>query len=99
MQIEVRQEGERAFIALDGELDVRAAGDVYAALEQARGDGASEIRLDVSRVGFVDSSGLAPLLRWQGEARQRGDTFSVEGARGLVKRVLRETGTHRMLEA
>ena len=99
MQIDVRHEPCRAFIQLEGDLDVTSASAVYAALDEAHQQGATEIRVDVSRVGFVDSAGLSPLLRWLSEARQRGDVFSVEGARGLVKRVLRETGTHRMLEA
>ena len=99
MRIEVRHERECAFLYLEGDLDVNAAADLYASLEEARGGGATQICVDVSRVGFVDSAGLSPLLRWQAEARQRGDGFSVRGARGLVKRVLRETGTHKLLEA
>ena len=99
MQIDVRQQDGDAFIRAAGALDLSTAGELYRRLGEMRDDGVRSIRVDVSAVDFVDSPGLAVLLRWHDEAADRGDRFAIEGARGLVKRVLRETGTSRMLEA
>ena len=99
MQLDVRQQEDDAFIRAAGALDLSTAGALYRRLEEIRDQGARSIRVDVSAVDFVDSPGLAVLLRWHDEAVDRGERFSIEGARGLVKRVLRETGTARMLGA
>jgi anti-anti-sigma factor len=99
MELEIRRDDANASVHVTGALDLATSGELHRALSALRDDGARRIRLDVSALDFVDSPGLSVLLRWQDEARSRGEEFTVHGARGLVKRVLRETGTARVLEA
>jgi anti-sigma B factor antagonist len=54
-------------IALLGELDLAVADQLSLRLEQLRSDGIP-VRLDLSRLEFIDSSGLRTLLK----AMQRG---------------------------
>ena len=100
MELDIRHaEDTAADVRATGALDLSTAAKLYAALDELRDSGTRSIRLDVSAIDFVDSPGLATLLRFQDEARGRGQHFSVHGARGLVRRVLRETGTAELLEA
>jgi anti-sigma B factor antagonist len=56
-----RQEDRHTFV-LTGELDLASAPELEAMVAQACADGASEILLDLSRLRFIDSSGLKAIL-------------------------------------
>jgi len=99
MELEIRRDQDDASVHARGALDLSTSGHLQRALDDLRDAGARSIRLDLSGLDFVDSPGLSTLLRWHSEAIDRGDDFTIHGARGLVKRVLRETGTDRVLEA
>jgi anti-sigma B factor antagonist len=98
MDLDVRHDATTACVRVTGALDLSTAPELYRALDEIRAGGTRAIRLDVAGVDFVDSSALSVLLRWHNEATERDEHFSVQGARGLVKRVLRETGTAPVLE-
>lgn len=54
------------------------------------------IVLDVSQLGFVDSSGLAMLASWQARARSGESRFVLRGVQEGVGRVLDVSGMRAM---
>jgi anti-anti-sigma factor len=93
-EIEVTTEavGPRAWrLAVVGELDLAAAGDVVDDLRRALRV-ADRVVLDLTRVEFVDSTGLAALLRCRRMAASRGIVLEVLVAPdGPVDRAARMT--------
>jgi anti-sigma B factor antagonist len=83
-----------AFFRLTGSLDIGARHDLREAFSRAAAEpGVTGIVVDLADVTFLDSEALAGLIEGFTEARRAGLRFAVEGARGLVHRVLVVTGT------
>jgi anti-anti-sigma factor len=85
----------RAVVFLSGEIDIAAAEQIRNALLKAQSDSAAVI-VDVSRVTFIDSSGINALLR----ARERvpnGGEIHVVGARPNIRSLFEITGIDDLL--
>ncbi len=80
-----------------GSLDVATVPELETQLEELRDAGFRRLIVDLSKLGFMDSTGLRLLLKWDAEARQDG--FSIEFVPGppAVQRVFELTGTAGLL--
>jgi anti-sigma B factor antagonist len=81
-----------------GEIDLGTA----ARLEQAVADalnvpGTEEVRVDLSRVSFMDSTGLRVLISGMLSARQTGLRFTMADPQPHLLRVMRVTGIDTLL--
>lgn len=90
----------------DGVVRVRLAGDVdfYSAAELRRiaeaiedFEDVSEVRIQVDRVTFLSVEGLGALTRLVADASDMGVRLRVVGARGQPRRLIQQTGAHRLL--
>ncbi len=98
MEIDQKREGNALCIALSGELGHHEA---VAAMRQI-GAGIDEevprsVILDLSEVGFMDSSGIAVVLRAFQACQAAGGHFCVRGAQKQARRVLDAAGLYRMI--
>lgn len=75
---------DRARVAIAGEVDLATQPELRAALTEAVDKGARELVVDLERVTFLDSTGLAALIA----PTTAGVTVRVEGATPAVRRVL-----------
>jgi anti-sigma B factor antagonist len=78
-------------IAIDGELDLAAVGELEAALDGAIARRV-HVLLDMTACDFIDAGTLAALVRAHERLRQRGRRLSLFGVRGQVRRLLSLTG-------
>jgi anti-sigma B factor antagonist len=62
-------EGETAVIHLIGEINIEADAAMSAAYDQAEAAGAQNIRLDFSRVTYINSTGIALIVGMLARAR------------------------------
>jgi anti-sigma B factor antagonist len=62
LRLEEVRVGHRMVLALCGEVDLASVAVVHAAVERVRTCGAAEVWIDLTRVGFIDSTGLSALL-------------------------------------
>lgn len=62
LRLEEVRVGHRLVLALCGEVDLGSVAVLEAAVERVRTCGAAEVWIDLSRVGFIDSTGLSALL-------------------------------------
>jgi anti-anti-sigma factor len=74
-----------------GEIDVRSLVGLDRALTAAF-KSSSRVVVDLSRVSFIDSSGLGALIGARNRARELGGSVSLVGPPPAVTRIL--TGTH-----
>ena len=83
-------------VAVGGEIDVHTAPQVDEALEAVAGPGAA-IVADLSKVEFIDSTGLSVLVRALARSRDEDGTLAVVATSERVTKVLRLTGLDAVL--
>ena len=83
-------------VALSGELDLRAVGELEAALATAGAD--ARVCLDLTALQFIDSSGLATVIRGHQALTDGGGAFAVVcNEAGPVRRTFQTTGLMALL--
>jgi anti-sigma B factor antagonist len=90
LEIVDRSEG-RATARLSGDLDIVTSEEVKRDLAQLIDDGHSALALDLSGVGFVDSSGLGVLVAVHRHAESHGASFTVRSVPPQVQRLFEIT--------
>jgi anti-sigma B factor antagonist len=86
-----------ALLTLAGEFDLAAAPAIRDRLAQVRATGARGVVLDMTEVGFVDSSALRELLRADAAIRADGAMLVLAALRPPVARLLELTRTAGLL--
>jgi anti-anti-sigma factor len=93
IEISTSDDATRAVLTVEGEIDVGSAHEIDAVVAVVAGwSETRDVVLELSNVTFIDSSGIAALLRCRKELDKAGIGFSVVGARGLPLTVLEITG-------
>jgi anti-anti-sigma factor len=81
-----------------GELDVASVPKLHAVLEAVYEDGVRAIVIDLERLTFMDSQGVAMLLRCWKHTSRHGKRLEVRNPSGTVARVLDLTGLRRIID-
>ncbi|WP_067484564.1 STAS domain-containing protein [Actinomadura hibisca] len=89
--------GPLAVVLVGGELDLATAPVLREQLLLALCHFGPLLAVDLSRVTFMDSSGLAVLIEYWKRARAAGGGLSLVGPRGIVARKLEITGLDQRL--
>jgi anti-sigma B factor antagonist len=92
--VSVDTTGPGTTFVVRGELDVLTTPELNVALDGAQGD----VVLDLSAVTFVDSSGLALILRQRRAVRARGARLQVVGPTGRALQAFRLAGLADVLQ-
>ncbi|MFI7606249.1 STAS domain-containing protein [Micromonospora sp. NPDC049366] len=79
-------------VAVGGEVDLSNAPDLEREITAAVESDATEIIIDLDEVTFLDSAGINVLLKGRRLADDRGRTYRVAQARGMVRQLLLMTG-------
>jgi anti-anti-sigma factor len=91
-------DGGQVVVEVAGEVDVLTAGRLREALGDAvRVAGAGPVIVDLSRLDFLDSTGVQALIDGYHTAMVAGGTLTVRGAHGIPARVLRVVGLAEVL--
>ena len=83
-------------LQLEGELDAHSAPEFQRVLSQSISNGAV-VKVDLTEVSFVDSSGLAALLDARSRLEAAGGALYVVGASEAATRLFTITGVSRHL--
>lgn len=97
MAMEVRKVDNAVIIEPDGELDVSTSPMLKEELNRLIEGGCRRIIVDMTKVSYMDSSGLGALVVAHKSVGARG-TLALVGCRPAVERVLRFTQFDRVLE-
>jgi anti-sigma B factor antagonist len=84
-------------LAVEGEIDIATSPRLIASLNDAVTDSAAGVVVDLTAVEFMDSTGLALLVRAQRRMRKRGRGFAVVCPDGPVRRIFEITDMARTL--
>jgi anti-sigma B factor antagonist len=94
----VSTNGDRATVALRGELDLSGVDRARQAIEQAESGAAALLILDLSELDFIDSTGLEVLLRAAQRAHDDGRRLIVQRPSRYVRRLLEMTAIDQSLD-
>ena len=89
---------DRATVSLSGELDMLNVEEVEGPLRDLARLGFRDVVVDLRRLTFLDSSGIALLVRWQRLSHADGFRFGVVLGDERVRRPLEITGVLGLLE-
>jgi anti-anti-sigma factor len=78
-------------IQIEGELDLAVAGQIDEVLTAAV-DECNRVLVGLERCAFIDSSGIAVILRAHNRMQENGNRLAVYGATAQVQRILSMTG-------
>lgn len=94
VRFEQDDEGEQVRIFLTGELDVSTAPDLLAELQAAHAQRASVITLDLSKLDFIDSSGLSVLVTMHKRTSEEDTRFVLASPSPVFLKVAEVAGLH-----
>ena len=96
-ELKSAQVGSDAFVvSVAGEADLHTAPEIERALKDALRLGGRSVVLDLAEVGFIDSTVLGVMLRYQPRFRSRDGDLVVVSDDRRVLRTLEITGLDRM---
>lgn len=96
--MEKRRAGNILICYFNGEIDLATAPQLRAELEEALGNpDITDLVLDVSRVSFIDSSGLGVILGRYQQLQQQQRSLAIAGAQPGVRRILQMGGLERLV--
>jgi anti-sigma B factor antagonist len=79
-------------LQLGGELDLESAGELDRQLEEVAATSPGRLLIDLSDLEFMDSTGLAVMVRAQRSARDNGHSLSLRPGPTQVQRLFELTG-------
>jgi anti-sigma B factor antagonist len=89
--------GDRAYlVAVDGELDLYSAPQLQAELDALAPD-ATDVVLDLTEVGFIDSTALGTILASGRRLRDAGGRLALVAATPATRKLLGVVGVDRVL--
>jgi anti-sigma B factor antagonist len=92
LQLEVREHERAVVVAVRGELDIARVQSFADALERAVSSQRPQVVVDLSGLQFIDSSGLAALIKADEEAKGSGKELTVVRGSRQVHQLLELTG-------
>jgi stage II sporulation protein AA (anti-sigma F factor antagonist) len=95
LAIEVDADGRSTTIRLCGDLVVDSSARVWRELDALQAT--PQVRIDVSDLAFVDSSGLGCLFKLHRRVSDAGGMVVVTGASPSFRRLLETAGLHRLV--
>jgi anti-sigma B factor antagonist len=85
---------QRVVVAVVGEIDLATRDKLESAIVTAIGVAGSDhkVIVDLAQTTFLDSTGIAVLVRGREAAAEANTHYSINGAYGMVRHVLELTG-------
>ena len=92
MLLSVNQDQSHSIISVDGEVDLSTSDQLDAAIIQSLTAGTSHLTVDLSKVAFLDSSGLGVIVKGLKRAKDSDVEFDVVIENERVLKVFKLTG-------
>jgi anti-anti-sigma factor len=96
LRISASRDGSTAIVTAEGEIDLSNVGELRSAVTGAAQD-CEKLRLDLSDIEFIDSTGLGGLLELRSMLRARSVTLEIVAGDGPVRQAVEITGLAELL--
>lgn len=95
LTVVTRSDGPSVILVFEGELDVTSAAEAEEAVRRACADAPDRMILDLTRLAFMDSTGVRVLVRARRRLAERGAAIVLAGLSPSVSRIMHITGLNR----
>jgi anti-sigma B factor antagonist len=92
LRIQCRDDARGALVELMGELDLESAPELDRRLRELEAKNPGRMLIDLRGVEFMDSSGLAAMIRALRAAQENGHTLTLRPGPSQVQRLFELTG-------
>jgi anti-anti-sigma factor len=99
LHVEARYDNTEATIFLDGEFDMAGVARFWSFVSTVLAGRPLSINIEARGLTFIDSSGLAALIRAREAAEEAGVVFDVREPSPVLRRIVEITGTVDLLTA
>ncbi len=96
--MEIEKKKGYLIVSLNGEFDIESSQTLKEEVRKNLTSENSNIVIDLTKVSYVDSSGLGTLIALQKDARFNGGSLSIVGASEQVKRVMKMTNLDKLFD-
>jgi len=96
-EVGTEQRSGEVVIRLSGELDLAAFDEVEQVLTDAQSDGNHSVRIDLSGLEFIDSSGIRLLLAAHARAQRNGHELCIIRGSQRIQRIFAQTDLDRRM--
>jgi anti-anti-sigma factor len=96
LSIRTERDGRTAIVAASGEIDISSVGDLRTAVTEAARE-CDRLRLDLTGVEFIDSTGLGGLLELRSTLHRREVALEIVAGDGPVRQAVEITGLGELL--
>jgi anti-anti-sigma factor len=97
LTIRTLRDGSTATVSAAGEIDLSTVDELRSAVTDAASDGTEKLRLDLTGIEFIDSTGLGGLLELRSTLRSRNVTLEIDAGEGPVRQAMEITGLSELL--
>lgn len=97
LSIRTLRDGSTATVSAAGEIDLSTVDELRSAVTDAASDGTEKLRLDLTGIEFIDSTGLGGLLELRATLRSRNVTLEIDAGEGPVRQAMEITGLSELL--
>jgi anti-anti-sigma factor len=97
LSIRTLRDGSTATVSAAGEIDLSTVDELRSAVTDAASDGTEKLRLDLTGIEFIDSTGLGGLLELRSTLRSRNVTLEIDAGEGPVRQAMEITGLSELL--
>lgn len=96
LSIDIKNDGDLTVYRLRGSLDLATSPSVRAALMEAASEGKHDLVVDLTKLEFLDSTGLGALIGAHRRALEHGGKVRLAVGEGPIARLLNITGLIRV---
>ena len=97
LEVTLETHGDTAFVRLGGEFDMACEQCFETVVQRLIEQQIDTVVVDLSKLRFMDSSGISMLLAAHGRSQRAGFRLGIVPGTGEVKRVFELTGVDRVL--
>ncbi|MGI6678814.1 MAG: STAS domain-containing protein [Dehalobacterium sp.] len=99
MKLDFKYEKDRLYASIDGEIDLSVAAHLRQELDQNLDrKQARHLILDLTKVSFIDSSGLGVILGRYKRLSEIGGTVKIYGVNDQIEKILELSGFNRIMK-
>ena len=98
MQVNSRKQGDILICAISGDIDINTSPDIRKEFEKMSKEQAKKIVLNLDKVSYIDSSGLATLVEALKRVREYGGRIKLTNLSGKVKSLFEITRLEKLFD-
>lgn len=92
MEVKVIKEDKYTILKLKGSLDIYTSLDLKSSMENVPIGSEHDLIFDMSKVDYVDSSGIGTLIKIANQVSDSGGNFFITGIKPMIEKIFKVAG-------